>query len=82
MKPSVNLFLLLPDVHQILDLVKERYESWHATTIYLETDDPPQTMTVEPCFNEQEARAMTEYYQYLVQSIERQLEVISFQIEA
>ncbi len=69
----VKLILLRNDVGQIVDGLTERMLVWRATAEYFETGYPQSADYIEECSDEDEATAIADHYQYVIQQIKRQL---------
>lgn len=69
-----KIALTLPSlaVGQILDALYQRLESWEYTEEYLKTGYVHEPYCVEECSNADEARKIADYYKIIIQSIERQ----------
>jgi hypothetical protein len=74
MEEFVKLTLSRMDIGQILDGLHERMLVWRATQEYLETGYPQSSDCVEECADESEACAIADYYQYLIDTVKKQLE--------
>lgn len=70
----VKLILLRHDVSQIIDGLTERMLLWRATAEYIETGYPQSADCVADCEDEQEASAIADHYQYVIDQITRQLD--------
>jgi hypothetical protein len=73
MEDFVTLYLKRIDVGQILDGLHERMLVWRATNEYLETGYPQSADYTEECSSPLEALAIADYYQYIIDTIEKQL---------
>jgi hypothetical protein len=61
------------DVGQILDGLRSRQESWANTAIFLRDGYFPNNAFVcEECSNPHEAQRIADYYQRIIESVERQ----------
>ncbi|MBM4104474.1 MAG: hypothetical protein FJ263_10615 [Planctomycetes bacterium] len=73
MEEFVKLTLSRMDIGQILDGLHERMLVWRATEEYMETGYPQSSDCVEECSDESEACAIADYYQYIIDTIKKQL---------
>jgi len=73
MEKFVNLVLSRTDVGQILDGLHERKIAWEGTYEYHEKGYTDLCDIIEECSDEHEARAIADYYQYLIDTIKKQL---------
>lgn len=73
MKGFVNLYLKRMDVGQIIEGLHERMTIWRATQEYLECGYTQLSDCVEECSDPQEAQAIADYYQSIIDTIEKQL---------
>jgi len=74
MEEFVKLILSRMDIGQILDGLHERMLVWRATEEYMETGYPQSSDCIEECSDEHEAHAIADYYQYLIDTVKKQLE--------
>jgi hypothetical protein len=73
MKDFVKLTLSRMDVGQILEGLHERMLVWRATEEYMETGYPQSADCIEECSDAQEAKAIADYYQHIIDTIKNQL---------
>lgn len=60
------------DIGQILDGLEQRRIIWQATADYLEVGYTDLSDCVEECSDPNEAQAIADYYQYLIDTIKKQ----------
>lgn len=75
MEDFVKLILSRMDIGQVLDGLHERMLVWRATEEYFINAYPQSADCIEECSDEHEARAIAEYYQYLIDTIKKQLDI-------
>jgi hypothetical protein len=62
------------DIGQLLDGLRSRSESWHATAEYFESGySPRDDFVIEECSDAEEARAIADHYDRIISSIETQM---------
>ncbi|MBE0534881.1 MAG: hypothetical protein IH624_04365 [Phycisphaerae bacterium] len=68
------LTLRLPSgmVGQIIDALCERMQTWRATERYLNDPDALTTELIEECSDPQEAKAIADCYQQIIEEIQSQ----------
>ena len=71
----ITIHLLSNEVGQILDGLHERMTTWQATEEYLETGYSNISDFIEECSHPYEARAIAEFYEQIINSINQQLDV-------
>ncbi len=74
MEDFVKLTLSRMDIGQVLDGLHERMLIWRATEEYFIDGCPQSADCIEECSDEHEARAIADYYQYLIDTIKKQLD--------
>lgn len=75
MGKQVVLTLDSLDVGQILDGLRSRQEAWANTAIFLRDGYfPNEAFVCEECTDPNEAQRISEYYQRIILSIERQID--------
>lgn len=67
--------LYLPDtaIDEILDLLEYRKIVWQATTQYIDAGYTDLSDCVEDCSDSSEAQTITDYHQYLIDTIKNQM---------
>ena len=73
MSDFVKLFLPRDSVPQILDAFEYRMIIWKATQEYRESGYTDLSDAIEDCPDPQEALANADYFQYLIDTIKKQL---------
>jgi hypothetical protein len=79
MEDFVKLTLSRMDIGQILDGLHERMLVWRATEEYMQTGYPQSADCIEECSDAQEAKAIADYYQHIINTIKNQLKEQPFQ---
>lgn len=72
MEKMIKLTLSAIDVGQIVEGLEERRIIWQATAEYLEAGTTQLSDFIEECSDANEAQAISDYYQYLIDTIRRQ----------
>lgn len=72
MEKVVTIRLNDTDWGQVLEGLEERRIVWQATAEYLECGYTDLTDCIEECSDANEAQAIADYYQYLIDSIKKQ----------
>ncbi|MBC8463499.1 MAG: hypothetical protein H8D61_00815 [Deltaproteobacteria bacterium] len=72
MEKPIKLILSDMDIGQILDGLEQRRIIWQATADYLEVGYTDLSDCVEECSDPNEAQAIADYYQYLIDTIKKQ----------
>ena len=74
MEKFITLRLTRNDVGQILDGLEQRRIIWQATAEYLESGYTTLSDTIEECSDSQEAQAIADDYQRVMDAIRKQRE--------
>ncbi|MHC4552306.1 MAG: hypothetical protein ACYSUT_06020 [Planctomycetota bacterium] len=72
MTEYITLSLNAMDVGQILDGLEQRRIIWQATSEYLAYNHTELSDIIEECSDPLEAQAVTDYYQYIIETIQNQ----------
>ncbi|MCE5186307.1 MAG: hypothetical protein LLF76_09305 [Planctomycetaceae bacterium] len=73
MEKIVTIKLNETDIGQVLDGLEQRRIIWQATAEYLECGSTELSDVIEECSDSEEAQAIADYYQYLIDTIKKQL---------
>ena len=72
MDKFITLTLAQNDVGQIIDGLEQRRIIWQATTEWLMYDYSELSDFMEECSDPLEAQAITDYYQYIINTVQNQ----------
>jgi hypothetical protein len=76
MDQEVTLKLPRLMVGQMLDGLRERLKIWRYTEQYMEVGYTDEPCVIEECSDAAEARSIAEYYEEIINCIEKQIDIV------